>query len=179
MLAPVKYKERYDNIARVIYYHLNHKLGFTETNLPYYDTKYVKPVKENESATIYWDYPMVTNNMIQHNKPDVIVVFKKVSMIWIIEVGCPWDGNIDETIREKRRKYIPLSIELKDIFQKEKCSIFNIVIGATGCVHKSILENIRSITEDVKEANRMFDVCQKAAILGSTRIVRQVFQMKD
>ena len=179
VLAPVQYTERHNNIARVIYYFLNHKFQFTETVIPYYDTNYVKGTKENENVILYWDYPMATNNYTPFNKPDIVVIFKNISVIWIIEISCPWDENICEKIKEKRRKYIPLAIELKDIFQKRESCIFEIVLGTTGIVQKSLLENLKKITVDTKEAYNLFDMCQKAAILGSTRLVRQVFQLKD
>ena len=101
VLGPVQYTERHDNIARVIYYFLNHKFEFTETLIPYYDNNYVKGTKENENVILYWDYPMATHNYTPFNKPDIVVIFKKISVIWIIEIGCPWDENISEKIREK------------------------------------------------------------------------------
>ena len=175
ILANSLYKSRHDNVVRVIYYYLLHKLGFTDTWKPWYDMTDVDPVKENDLCTIYWDYPLQTNNTILCNKPDITVIFKKCDKIFIIEGSVPWDENLATKVMEKRNKYIPLGIELKNLYGKMNYTICEIVIGSTGIVNDSLRSGVSKLCDDSNDTNKIINFCQKAAILGTVRICRQLF----
>ena len=175
ILANNLYKIRHDNVVRVVYYYLLHKLGFAETWQPWYDMSNVEPVKENDQCTIYWDYPLQTNNAIMCNKPDIVVIYKKCDAILIIEGSVPWDENLAAKVMEKRNKYIPLGIELKNLYAKSSYTVCEIVIGSTGLVNDSLRSAISKLCDDSNDINKIINFCQKAAILGTVRICRQLF----
>ena len=161
-------------MLKVIYYYLLFKHGFTEKWHAWYENNIIEPVKSNTVCSIYWDYPFQTNNTIKFNKPDITVIYKEQDEINLIEGSVPWDENLAIKEIEKRNKYRPLSIELKTLYQKSTCKISEIVIGSTGLVDESIKESLKSICEDAKD-RRILDRCQKAVLLGTINICRQLF----
>ena len=118
---------------------------------------------------------MQTNNAIMCNKPDIVVIYKKCDAIIIIEGSVPWDENLAAKVMEKRNKYIPLGIELKNLYAKSNCTVCEIVIGSTGLVNDSLRSAISKLCDDSNDINKMINFCQKAAILGTVRICRQLF----
>ena len=175
VLANNLYKTRHDNVVRVVYYYLLFKLGFTDTWHPWYDTALVEAVKENEECTIYWDYPMQTNNTMKFNKPDITIIYKSSDKIVLVEGSVPWDENLAAKVIEKRNKYVPLAIELKNLHQKTYCAISELVIGSTGLMDNSFRKALGNLCDNTKDSNMIIDYCQKAAILGTVRICRQLF----
>ena len=109
---------------------------------------------------------MKTNNYTRFNKPDIVIIYKKEDKIVIIGGSCPWDENVERT------KYIPLAIELKALYQKKKCIIAELVKGATGTVTESMQNALEKLSKNIR---KIMNNCQKATILGTVKICRQVF----
>ena len=175
VLAATLYKERHDNVLRGIYYYLLHTNGFTEEWYPWYNLQYVEVVKENDICIITWDKEMQTNHYTKYNKPDIIVIYKNEDKILLIEGSCPWDENRKEKVIEKQNKYKQLAFQLKSMYKKKICEIAAVVIGATGTVDKSFDIAMAKISKSHIDSMKLFRNCQKAAILGTIRICRQVF----
>ena len=174
MLASRQYTERHDNMLRVVYYKLLMLFGFADQIYPWYKTEHVESVKENDECIIYWNYAINTVYYVKNNKPDICVILKKKDVIWIIEGSCPWDTNIAQKINEKKVTYIPLGTQLRMMYSKSKVITVELVIGATGTVHKSLHKMLQRIIPNDFEIVRIIEQCQKAVILGSVRIHRQV-----
>ena len=173
-LASKQYKERHDNMLRVFYYYLLKMCGFTEKEYPWYQKEHVEKVKENDKCIIYWDYEIRTVHYVKHTKPDIWVIFKKEDLIWVIEGSCPWDTNIQNKIAEKKNTYPPLIAELKNLFNKKKVLAVELVIGATGMIHKATAVSMGKILTREADLKRILGTCQKAVILGTVRIWRQI-----
>jgi hypothetical protein len=47
-----------------------------------------------------------------------LVLFdRKAENAIIVDIAIPLDDNLETTIAEKKRKYLPLAVELKDIYK--------------------------------------------------------------
>ena len=69
---------------------------------------------ENDKVKILWDMKIQTDKVLEHSRPD-IVVLEKDQRIWkIIDVACPFDTRIIEKEREKVDRYQDLKWELKE-----------------------------------------------------------------
>jgi len=151
VLANTYYKARHDNMLKVIYYYLLFKLGFEEKWHAWYEVNFIEPVKSNEVCSIYWDYPLQTNNYQKFNKPDIVIIYKQQDKISLIEGSVPWDENIASKQIEKRNKYKELSIELKNIHRKKICTISEVVIGSTGLLDESIKKSLKPLCDNSKD----------------------------
>ena len=76
-------------------------------------------------------------------------------------------------IIEKIDKYIDLSIELKRLWNASEVLVIPIVIGATGVISKSFKQDLEKIPCKISQLEM-----QKAALLGTMRIVRRFTQIE-
>ena len=102
---------------------------------------------ENEDGKILWDFNIQTDHLIEHRRPDIVVVNKKDSTCNIIDVAVPGD---------KRVNYSELHRELKEV------RVIPIVIGSLG----TISNNFESWLEKLNLKSSI-ELMQKAALLGT------------
>jgi hypothetical protein len=85
-------------------------------------------------------------------------------------VAIPADRNVVQKEAEKKLKYKSLCIEIQRMWNL-KCTIIQIVIGATGIVTRSLRKNLEAIP-----GKHSIDSQQKTATLGTSHIIRKVLQ---
>ena len=90
----------------------------------------------------------------------------------IIDISCPNDINIVAKEAEKVAKYQPLCGELKKMWGVE-CVVVPVVVGGLGAVSKSFSDYLAKLPGCPKSF-----MCQKIAMLGSERILRNVLCRK-
>ena len=76
----------------------------------------VENVISNERVRIKSDVPVITDNRIPNNKPDLMVHDMKTNEIVLVEVGITNKRIIPNTESTKRRKYELLANELKSMY---------------------------------------------------------------
>ena len=86
--------------------------------------------------------------------------------VFIIDVSCPSDGNVNAKENEKITKYSGLRVELAKMWQCESI-IIPVVIGGLGGLSEKFIDYINQIPAEVSA-----DLCQKITLLGSEKIMR-------
>ena len=119
-----------------------HELLLREHNLkenytPWYQHQ-PRPVEENETTKILWNFAIQTDHQINHNRPDIVLIDKTTKDALLIDVAIPSDYNISRKRLEKLRNYTDLAVELKTIWNLNQVKIVPIIIGATGVIHKNL-----------------------------------------
>ena len=117
---------------------------------------------------------MSTIDYVEHIKPDIVIIYKKEDNIIIIEGSVPWDENVLRKVAVKRNTYTALSIQLKLLHRKSTCETIELVMGTTGMVDETFMYALKKLTNNSSEAKKLFHICQKATLLGSVRICRQI-----
>ena len=137
LLASSDYKERHDNVAKVVHMELAMKYGLIDKKnaVPYF-LHSPAPVIENNEHILYWDKPILTDRMVRHNRPDIILVEKKTKKAIIIDIAVPNDSNIRSTIEEKKEKYSELCFELTELWGMKNISVVPITLSNTGVIPK-------------------------------------------
>ena len=79
VLAGKEYKERHDNVARNIHWHICKKHGI-ECGENWWSHQ-PEPVVENDEVKILWDFNIYTDRKIHARRPDIVVIEKN----WITE----------------------------------------------------------------------------------------------
>ncbi|MBV2145222.1 MAG: hypothetical protein KTM48_00520, partial [Wolbachia endosymbiont of Pissodes strobi] len=128
------------------------------------------PILENETSKIYWDVTIITDRATEHNRPDMVVWNKTEKSATLIDFAVPQDYNMAKTYAEKIRKYEQLAREVKQMWQLDNVRILPLIISVNGLVHKNTSKHISELN---LPANCILWM-QKAVILGTVRIVRQV-----
>jgi len=80
------------------------------------------------------------------------------------------DRNVVQKEAEKKLKYKSLCIEIQRMWNL-KCTIVQVIIGATGIVTRSLRKNLEAVP-----GKHSIDSVQKTAILGTSHIIRKVLQ---
>jgi glycine cleavage system protein P-like pyridoxal-binding family len=106
---------------------------------------------------------MQTDREVLVNRPDIIIKNKKDKTWLLIDVAILSDKNIIQKEAEKKLKYKNVSKEIQ--------IMWNIIIGATGIVSKSLQKYLETIP-----GQHSIDSVQKTAILGTSYIIRKVLQ---
>ena len=168
LLAQAQYKNwRHNKVAQVIHWDLcrKYKLPVKEK---WYEHR-AENVSENDNVKILWDVKIQTDKIVEHSRPDILVVIKETKKCLIIDVACPFDTRIKEKEKEKVEKYQDLKREIKRIWQCKEVTIIPIIIGTLGTVNTNFKLWLKKL-----ELKLSFRTMQKVCLLGSARIVRKV-----
>ena len=79
-----------------------------------------------------WDFTIVTDAAIRHNRPDITLVRKSSNEVFLIDVAIPGEPHIAQKGIEKLTKYVDLKIEVTNLWKARKVFVILIVIGALG-----------------------------------------------
>jgi len=80
----------------------------------------------------------------------------------------PADARVEEKEQEEMDRYQDLARELKRLWKVET-KVIPVVVGALGTVTKSLEKNLKKAGSNVT-----VELLQKAALLGTSRILRRV-----
>ena len=165
MLAQKEYKRRHDKVCSNLHWSLCRKYGFAVSE-KWYQHK-VESVMENENAKILWDFNVQTDRVIEHRRPDIILIKKETNECFIIDVACPGDHNIGMKQFEKIDKYSQLQVEISRLWNKRTMTI-PIVIGALGSIPHKLRHYLSKL-----EIECNVSVLQKSVLLGTAGILRK------
>ena len=165
--AQTEYKGRDDKLAKVINWDLCKKYG-VKVQSKWYDHVPEK-VEETDHVKILWDFNIQTDHVIEHRRPDVVVLDKHEKMCHLIDIAVPGDCRVEAKENEKVQKYQDLARELRKLRQvKVK------VVGALGTIPKTLEKHLKEIGTYVR-----VELLQKAAllVLGTARILRKTLEI--
>ena len=167
-LAQCEYKTwRHDLVAQAIHWKLCQKWGFEAGNTWY--SHEPERVLENEDCKLLWDFPIQTDKILDHNKPDIVCVDKKAHETLLIDPACPFDHRILTKEKEKIDNYNRLEYEIKQLWNMKKVTTVPIIIGSLGTVSKKLPGWLKIIDVDIS-----ISLLQKITLLGSCKIMRKV-----
>jgi len=168
-LASNKYLERHNMVARVVHWHLCATFHIPLGATSWYN-HHPPPVVENEEVKILWDFGMITDLRVCHNRPDIVTFLKKDQRILFLEISCPADVNVLDKEDEKVSKYQALAREISTAYH-QPVDIIPIVFGHSGivsCHQSTYLKKLPSYSD------RLFHYLQQAAILGTISVLRAI-----
>ena len=126
---------RHNKVAQVSHWRFCERLDFELGKKWYNHTP--EQVFESDKHKMLWDFKIQTDNPIEANKPDIVVLNKETRDCYIIDVACPFDTRIEEKTKEKLDKYHDLRRELKRIWNCKVVKIVPVIIDALGTFPKS------------------------------------------
>ena len=164
---------RHDEVGKVLYNAL------IQQEMP--DHNYVLPsndVWQSKNVEIWWDTTVKTAPPVKHNKPDLIVWKKTNKHCFVIDVCVPLDQNIQTNEKLRQDRYIALTVGLKRIYPEYSYTVVPIVLGATGLVTNSLVNNITTLGFTEKEVRPLIQKMQTKALVGTMRIVKTAMSLK-
>ena len=170
MLAEKEYKRRHDNVDTRLHWDLCKK-NRLKCNVKWYEHE-PDSVVENDDIKLLWDFNIQCDNMIEARRPDIAVLHKKEKKCLIVDAVVPGDCGINEKEKEKIDKYQDLRREVNRLWQQKKVHVVQIVIGVLGSISKNFISFLHQL-----EINTNLGELQKAALLGTARILRKVLEL--
>ena len=70
-------------------------------------------VFENDKGKLVWDFDFNLRKTTTARRPDLILEDKEKKMIWICDMACPQQHNIETKSIEKLKKYRQLAFETR------------------------------------------------------------------
>ena len=168
-LAQREYKRRHDKVGKIVHWKLCGKYNL-ERKQKWYEHE-PEGVIENDDVKILWDMNIQCDHVIGARRPDIVVIEKEGKICKIVDIAIPGDSRISEKETEKLEKYQDLKIEIGRLWGMRKVMVIPVVIGALGCVTKSLDKWLEKLDIQISTA-----FLQKTALLGTARILRRVLQ---
>ena len=106
---------------------------------------------------------------IKAKKLDVVVVNKNERSCAIIDMAIPGDIRVGEQEKEKIERYQEIKREIKRMWNNRSINVIPVVVGALGSTSKKLKKCIVELGVIINTA-----LLQKAALLGTARILRKV-----
>ena len=83
-------------------------------------------------------------------RPDLTLEDLQVRKIWLIDMVCPSESNIENKLREKRSKYQQLAFEIREKRPSYLVEIISFVIGCLGGGMKKLEDEMAKLIPEEK-----------------------------
>lgn len=171
VLAPRQYLDRHNRVAGILHQDICRREELLTKEEPFY--KYLPDrILENDEVRVYWDTDIITDKAVIHNRPDILVLYKKKKKAFIVDVTIPLDENIRNSRAEKIAKYQELADEIKGIYMLESVSVIPVILTCNGLVDKTLVKNLERL--GVTRPESIVAIMQRSVILSTCSIVRRV-----
>ena len=115
-----------------------------------------------------WVFPIPADRVLEHNRPDITVIDKKINKCLLIDPACPFETRIEGKEEEKGTNYSEMKYEIARIWKRRKVEVIPVVIGALRTVTKHFEKWIEKLNLGLT-----IEPLQKACLLGTARIRRK------
>ena len=112
--------------------------------------------------------------IIEHRRPDIVVLEKNTKKCLIIDVACPVDNNLILKKNEKLYNYSELWLKIARIWDKETL-IVAIIIGALGSTPNDLGCNFKKLGISYNVGTLL----KSCLLLGTANILRKVLSIKQ
>ena len=167
-LAQRDYKRRHDRMGLRIYWELCGKYGITRTERWFEETPDRIRVKKDGRYEIWWDKKVETAKVLEHNRPDVVVIDRELKRWTMVDFSVPFDANVVTKELEKTRKYEKLATEVSRE-HRVTTVVIPIVVGALGTVSRNLAGCLRRLG-----IGDVVGGLQMSAVIGTSAILRKV-----
>ena len=171
-LAQREYKRRHDRMGLRVYWEICRKFGVKCSEYWYKECPDKVRKSECGNYEVWWDRPVETTKVLEHNRPDVVVVDRKNKFWTLIDFSVPNDKNVLIKGEEKTKNYEDLAKEIRRI-HKVKTKIVPIIVGALGVLPSNLEENLQILGMPYVKRS-----LQVSAIIGSAIILRKVLNVQ-
>jgi len=166
-LVGKEYKERHDDVAKVIHGLLAER-SLQKEREPYYIYQ-PNRVIETQEVLLYWDRTIytaktVTNNRpditvkdkrtVTNNKPDITVKDKRKKHVYLIDIAVPNNNNLINKACHKIDKYVDLRMEIERQWNVQT-KVLPIVVSSTGVVPQSTVDAVNELGGGIGEIRAM------------------------
>ena len=167
-LAQRDYRRRHDRMGLRVYWELCGKYGIRRADRWFEETPDAIRVSQDGMYEIWWDKKVITAKVLEHNRPDVVVIDREKARWTMVDFSVPFDANVVSKENEKTRKYEKLATEVSRE-HRVTTIIIPIVVGALGTVSWNLAGGLTRLG-----IGDVVGGLQMSAVIGTTAILRKV-----
>ena len=131
-------------------------------------------VFENHKAKLVWDFEFHLRKTTTARRPDLILELKEDKKIWICDMACPQQNNIETKRIEKMTKYRQLAFETRERRPSYDVYVLPVVIGALGGGIKTLRKDLKKVFHNNELLDEVVATMQKTVLMDSESIIRRV-----
>ena len=175
VLAGQEYLSRHNRALMILAVIWAKEKGLIDEQVVWYKERWERgKVLENENAKLIWDFEFHLRKTTTARRPDLTLEDKNQKKIWICDMTCPQQQNIEAKRIEKLTKYRQLAFEMRERRPGFEIVIVPIAIGALGGGMRQARVDVSKIfTEDHKVEKTVCEM-QKTILMDSETIIRKV-----
>ena len=133
MLASSEYLARHNRALTVMAVAWGKEQNVLEHNVKWHHEKWnMRQVLENSQAKLVWDFKFNLRKMAASRRPDLMLEEEQRKTIWICDMACPQENNIEKRRLEKRASYRQLVFEIRQRRLGFKVKVVLLVISVFG-----------------------------------------------
>tara|TARA_B100000470_G_scaffold201498_1_gene173786 strand:- start:53 stop:535 length:483 start_codon:yes stop_codon:yes gene_type:complete len=151
-----------------VYWELCGKYGIRRADRWFEETPDAIRVSQDGMYEIWWDKKVITAKVLEHNRPDVVVIDREKARWTMVDFSVPFDANVVSKENEKTRKYEKLATEVSRE-HRVTTIIIPIVVGALGTVSRNLAGGLTRLG-----IGDVVGGLQMSAVIGTTAILRKV-----
>ena len=132
-------------------------------------------VIENDECKLCWDFEYNLRK-ITTRRPDVTIEYKDKNKIFLAEMACPSENNVDAKHAEKLQKYQQLAFETRDRRPGYNFMIILIVIGCLGRGMRRVANQIGRLISDEKKTRVISNKMVKTVLFEESDVLSGLMQ---
>ena len=174
ILAGTEYLKRHNNALMIlaVEWAKQHQLVSDETI--WYKEKWTKGhMIENQQAKLIWDFEYSLNKQTSARRPDLTLEEKQSKQIWICDMSCPMEENINKKISEKLIKYQQLVFETREKRPDYQITVVPLVIGCMGGGGQKLIAAVKKLIDE-SSVLRVVSQMQKTVLMESETTLRKI-----
>lgn len=175
VLAGTEYVRRHNSALMVLAVQWGKQHGIIEEGTLWYQQRWVKGhVVENDKFKMVWDFEYKLRKYNKSRRPDLTLEDRDGKHIWLVDMACPQEQNIEAKHREKLNKYQQLAFETREKRLGFHVEIIPLVIGCLGGGIKKLQQQIKKLIPHEKDARWVVRTMQKTVLMESETLLRKV-----
>ena len=132
-------------------------------------------VLENDKAKLVWDFQFNLWKTETTRRPDLILETKFEKQIWICDMACPMQQNIDMKRRDKLTQYRHHAFEMRERRPGYPVTIVSIIFKALGGGMKKTMNELTKLLMKQELVVKTAAEMKKTILMDKETLLRKVF----
>ena len=149
VLANQEYLKRHNRTLSVFAVEWCKYKGVIEADINWYKKEWkTGEVIEKNGIKVLWDFQFSSRKKNQARRPDLIIEDNNQKLIYILDMACPMERNVEEKAIQKLTNYQQLAYEFRERSPGYRVMIIPLILGCCGGGAKILRKNIRKLIDD-------------------------------
>ena len=175
ILAGGDYLTRHNKALMVVAVEWGKKEGIFGDERKWYKERWKQgETFENNGKKIIWDFEYKLRKTSSYRRPDLILEDNESKIIFIIDMACPMEMNIEKKTIEKLQKYRQIAFETREKRRGYKVRIVPLIVGCMGGGIRRVQERVGELFDNRETISNVVSEMSKVVVWESESIIRKV-----